>query len=54
MNERIDVNLIHLPLLQHEQKLVKIQIALIVYGEGTEGGLKRHWVRPDEKQPAAR
>ena len=30
MNERIDVNLIHLALLQHEQMLVKIQIAQIV------------------------
>jgi hypothetical protein len=40
MNGRIDVNLIHLELLQHEQMLVKIQIAQIVRGGGAEKGLK--------------
>jgi hypothetical protein len=38
MNERIDVNLIHLALLQHEQMLVKIQITQIVRGGGAEEG----------------
>jgi hypothetical protein len=36
-NGHIDVNLIHLSLLQHEQMLVKIQIAQIIRGGGAEG-----------------
>jgi hypothetical protein len=36
LNGRIDVNLIHLALLQHEQMLVKIEIAQIVRGEGAK------------------
>jgi hypothetical protein len=36
MNGRIHVNLIHLALLQHEQMLVKIEIAQIVRGGGAE------------------
>jgi hypothetical protein len=38
MNGLIDVNLIHLALLQHEQMLVKIQTAQIVRGGGKEEG----------------
>jgi hypothetical protein len=40
MYGRIDVNLIHLALLQHEQMLVQIQIAQIVRGGGPEEGYK--------------
>jgi hypothetical protein len=38
MDGRIDVNLIHLALIQHEQILVKIQIAQNVKGAGAGEG----------------